>query len=550
MKKLIYSLAALAMLSSCIQEFAPQSGSVTSEQAANAPGAFDNFVDAITSNISGQFTLSYQQPNDFGLTSFYLQWDAMGQDMACINNNWFSNWYQCGAGLAPIYANCQYPWSYFFTMVQNCNAVLRLAGDTPSEQHIVGTGIAYFWRSYAYLMMGQMFAPETYGVNPQAPTVPIVTQELNLNEAAENPRATSEDLFKLILADLDKAETALTGYKRSAKNEPDVSCVNALRARTYLLMCDWANAEKYAKLAAEGYTVMTAEQYTDRTNGFNNANSNNAWILSCGFKSSDPAITYNDGDSSWGTWMICEFPAGSDGLGYLNSYGGANIIDRHLYETIPATDCRKKCFLDFAIDDLETAEEVIEALSAYSDVPENVYGTGLCQGQWGGIPMKFRSANGNHETNQVGYCVDVPVIRVEEMKLIEAEAAGMQDESRGKALLEAFAKTRDPQYEYGKHQEKYNSSYATSFQNEIWWQRRAEFWGEGLATLDIKRLCKGIIRSYPGTDHVDGYRWNTTGVPDWMNLCIVQTETNYNPAIVNNPTPVAPTGNSPEVTSF
>ncbi len=64
--------------------------------------------------------------------------------------------------------------------------------------------------------------------------------------------------------------------------------------------------------------------------------------------------------------------------------------------------------------------------------------------------------------------------------------------------------------------------------------------------FDIKRLNKGIIRSYAGTNHVDGYRWNTNEPPQWMTFCIVQTETNNNSACTNNPTPIAPKGNSPE----
>ena len=125
----------------------------------------------------------------------------------------------------------------------------------------------------------------------------------------------------------------------------------------------------------------------------------------------------------------------------------------------------------------------------------------------------------------------------------------MQEEGRGKVLLEAFAKTRDPQYVYGKHNESYYNTSTPAFQNEVWWQRRIEFWGEGLATFDIKRLEKGIIRSYPGSNHIDGYRWNMEQYPNWMNLCIVQTETNYNAAVVNNPAPLPPTGgNSPEYT--
>ena len=557
MKKLILyitGISALILPTSCIQEFEPQGGSVSSDQAANAPGSYDNFVSSLTSAISGKFTFSgsnYQQPNDFGYTGFYLIRDVMGQDMVAVNNNWFSTWYQCGVGLAPIYLNCQQPWTYYYSEIYACNTVLKLAGENPDENKITGAGIAHCMRAMCYLELAQMYAPKPYAADKSALTVPIIPENLNLSEATENPRVSNEEMYKYILDNLDMAEEQLKDYVRPDKTTPDVSVVYGYKARTYLLMEDWVNAEKYAKLAQEGYSIMTAEQYTDRVNGFNNANYTNSWMLTCGFKSDDPCITYNDGDSSWGTWMICEFPSGSDGLGYLNSYGGANLIDRHLYETIPATDARKKCYIDFALDELdpvEDKEEIIEALKAYPDVPENVYGTGLCQDQFGGIPMKFRSANGNHTTNQVGYCVDLPMMRVEEMILIEAEAAGMQNESKGIQILTDFAKTRDPEYVYGSHNEAYNNFSTPALRNEIWWQRRVEFWGEGLATFDIKRLQKGIIRSYPGTNHVAGYRWNTDQPADWMTLCIIQTESNYNGGIINNPTPIAPTGDSPEHT--
>ncbi len=72
------------------------------------------------------------------------------------------------------------------------------------------------------------------------------------------------------------------------------------------------------------------------------------------------------------------------------------------------------------------------------------------------------------------------------------------------------------------------------------------FGEKGFATFDIKRLNKGVIRSYPNTNHVEKFRWNSTTPPDWMNLCIVQSETNYNTACTNNPTPIAPTTDSDE----
>ena len=80
-----------------------------------------------------------------------------------------------------------------------------------------------------------------------------------------------------------------------------------------------------------------------------------------------------------------------------------------------------------------------------------------------------------------------------------AEAIGMQAgrEAEGISKLTAFAKTRDAAYEYNAQM---------SFRDNVWWQRRVELFGESaLATFDIKRLNKGITRSYTGTNHIDGY---------------------------------------------
>ena len=61
MKKSVIFIAALGMttlmtMNSCIEEVDPQTSYVTKNQAANAPGAFDNFVSSLTSSLNGEFT--------------------------------------------------------------------------------------------------------------------------------------------------------------------------------------------------------------------------------------------------------------------------------------------------------------------------------------------------------------------------------------------------------------------------------------------------------------------------------------------------------------
>lgn len=556
--RIFFITAAGAMLlSGCIKEIDPQSSSVTAEQAGSAPGSFDNFVSAITSSLAGSFTYSGSSytPYDFGYPSFFLMRDVMGQDIVIEDNGneWYTTWYGCGTGLGPQYAVSQLPWTYYYGWIKSCNTVLSLAGEEPSDDKKTGVGIAYAMRAMFYMDLARMFATKTYAKDPAGITVPLILETTSLAELASNPRATNEVMWGHILEDLNKAETYLADYKRSDVYTPDLSVVYGLKARAYLTMENWPEAEKYARMAYSGYTAMNEEQFTSRSTGFNTPN--NSWIFGLTYKSNDPNIIRNDGDSSWGSQMIIEVSA--SGCGYAANYGTPKHIDYHLYQSIPESDFRKKVFIDFNIDNMEQ-NEALEALSAYSDAPEGILSTaGATTSQMvGGLEVKFRPKDGEHNDQYKAFTVAVPLMRAEEMMLIEAEAAGMQNEANGINLLTAFAKTRDPKYEYGKHtSENYGSSYAKDFQNEVWWQRRVELWGEGFATFDIKRLDKGIIRSYAKTNHPSGYRWNYgiygtndgNTYPNWMDLCIVQTETNYNTECVNNPTPLKPNEDSPEL---
>jgi hypothetical protein len=551
------ALGVSLLMTSCIKEIDPQSSTITSDQAANAPGAFDNYVTAITNSLAGSFGYSGSSSSayDFGYPTFFLTRDVMGQDIAVESSSseWFTTWYGCGTGLGPQYAVCQMPWTYYYGWIKSCNEVITMAGENPESDKVSGAGIAYAMRAMFYMDLARMFAPQTYAKNKQAETVPMVVETTSVADLATNPRATNEVMWAQILSDLDKAEEYLADYKRSDVYTPDLSVVYGLKARAYLTMEDWANAQLYAKKAQTGYTAMSQSQYLSRTDGFNTPNS--SWMFGLTYKDTDENILENDADTSWGSQMIIE--VSESGCGYASNYGAPKRIDYHLYETIPATDYRKQCFVDFAIDDMADYDEVVDALSEYSDAPEGLIATaeGTTSGVVGGLELKFRPKNGVHANQYQAFTVAVPLMRVEEMMLIEAEAAGMQNEAEGIRLLTAFAQLRDANYEYGTHQsDSYDSSYATQFQNEVWWQRRVELWGEGFATFDIKRLDKKVIRSYEGTNHPSGYRWNSdvyktnngNNYPEWMDWCIVQSETNYNASCTNNPTPTKPSADSSE----
>lgn len=567
MNNILKYIPAVALIvaagSSCIQEVVPQENIVSADQAASAPGAYDNFVSTITGDLCGQFKYSGSSdayPYDCGYPAFMLLRDVQGSDMAEPYLNWFSNWYQGQYG-GPTYAYAQLPWTYYYSWIKNCNTVLSLAGEEPEADKQAGAAIAYCMRAFFYSELAQMFAMQTYLQNAEAETVPFVDQNTSLEDLAYNARKTNAEMWDLIISDLDMAEKYFNDskYVRKDKYTPDLSVVYGLKARAYLIMGKWGEASTYAQKAIDegGYKPLTAAEYTDRNNGFNNTD-NSSWMFACHYQGSDDNITYNDADSNWPSMMCLEVDPVTSGCGYASNYGQLFIMDRHLYESIPASDCRRGCFVDYAIDELGSKEEKIEALADYSDYPAWVYNSGMEASDYkhlGGMSLKFRLTGGaaGHTNQYIGFCIAIPMMRVEEMQLIKIEAEGRQDEGKGQAMLEQWVReNRDPNYTYGRHNEKYGNASTPAFVNEVWWQRRVEFWGEGIATLDVKRLDKGVIRAYEGSSHAETARYNIGDYntnagnihPDWMDLCIVQTETNYNFSCTNNPTPVPPTGDS------
>ena len=101
-------------------------------------------------------------------------------------------------------------------------------------------------------------------------------------------------------------------------------------------------------------------------------------------------------------------------------------------------------------------------------------------------------------------------MRIEEMYFIEAEAVAHTDFAKGKSLLETFVKTRNPEYTCNAN------TLGVFLIDDLLFQKRIEFWGEGILIYDYKRLDAGIQRGYAGTNQASVYRLNCTGrSPQW-----------------------------------
>ena len=161
MKNKILSIIAVETLmtsaTSCIREIDPQTSYATVDQVANAPGAFNNAVDAITATLTGQFVYSPSNEYlyDLGIPAFYLERDIMGQDIVYPYQNWYTYWYT-SQYLGPSYRFSQLPWTYYYGWIKSCNEVISMAGEQPSDKQKAGAGIAYAMRAYFYMDLARM----------------------------------------------------------------------------------------------------------------------------------------------------------------------------------------------------------------------------------------------------------------------------------------------------------------------------------------------------------------------------------------------------------
>ena len=370
----------------------------------------------------------------------------------------------------------------------------------PNANHYIGE--MYFIRAWVYYSR-----LKTYG------DYPIVSEVVTDNKEdlmAHGKRMPRNEVADFILSDLDIAESCFENFTPSSKNFPSLPVVYGLKAKVYLWNEQYAEAADYARRAIDacGGQPMTEAEWLDPTTGFNTATSGWMWYL---HPSPD-----NMGNLANFTGHI----ASEAGWGYSDLY--EPMILSSLYDEIAYTDFRKQAFLD-----------PDRSLFNY----QSVRGQDWLDGKPDYLSLKFRCASGNTSDFTTGASVDIPIMRVEEMYFIEAEAIGAsQGVAAGVAKLNSFMQGyRQPDYNF-------QTSDLRTFQLEVLKQMRIEFWGEGNAFPTAKRLKPDVIQNYEGTNvPIDQYKINTKGgKPNWT-LVIPQTEVDANVALQgnNNPDPTA-----------
>lgn len=472
MNKIFYLAVASMLTVSCADlDTAPQGSTVTADQkaevAANDPSKVSASVTGITTMFS-VYQKSFSAHHDFGHASMMLFLDSRGIDFVGFDIGY--NWYNSGLSLTDRSLNAYgsyYAWVNYYNQIYAANAVVgQISAETDNSTLQFYLAQALCIRAFDYFNLIQQFQ-FTYKGNEDAPGVPIIL-ETNATEAGVNgiARNTVGEVYTQIMSDLDLAIKLLTASKdaRSDKRYVDLAVAYGLRARVNLVMQNWSAAAADAQAAIDKSDATPLSFEGAKKPGFIKMTENN-WMWGIFISETDRVVT--SAIVNWPSHM------GSLNYGYA-SVGAWRMINPSLYDEISPSDARKGWFLDASAksNNLSTQQQAYvtsNKIPAYAQVKFAPYKEEL-----------GTSTNAN----------DIPLMRIEEMYLILAEAQAMGgNPSQGKATLEAFVKTyRDPNYTC-------DGSSDTEVQDAVWIQRRIELWGEGLSYFDLLRLRKGIDRA-------------------------------------------------------
>jgi len=555
-------LCASVMLTSCIEETVLENGNATAEQVGNSPFAGGGVLVAVPTIMMSNGTTYTGEHIEFGYLGLLGALDRMAGEVFPVSGNmsggnqYYDRWqFALYPGVSTWLNNtgsASY-WFYrsYYEFVATANSAISVFASTGEPSGNLGA--AYALRAMMYMDMARLYDPlpavsgEGAAVNYTIPdkvtelTVPLVTELTSLEQMENNPRIPRNSMWAFILNDLNNAETMIANdefFSRPSIGVPDLAAVYGLKARAYLWLGGFTEAygdvtvpgqaegaeaitvnvptgsdayrlaAEYARKAinASGATIMNEAQWLDPKTGFCVAN--NSWLLGL-CQSTDTVI---NNLYSWTAHMSIDACWGY-GPG---SQPGVSVFT---YNRMNDTDFRKK--------NIVGPERDYDAIAPYTMLTEAEFEgevfSPIAPYAW----IKFHTNGGEKYDYSLGNVTDIPLMRVEEMYLIEAEATAHYDQATAGKLLTAFMATRDSGYTLA----------TTDLVEEIIFQKRVEFWGEGIIIFDLKRLNYGMTNGNDGSNAPTMNRLTTNGRAPWWNLVLPLDAEQQNSALLeyNNP---------------
>ncbi|WP_295939063.1 RagB/SusD family nutrient uptake outer membrane protein [uncultured Alistipes sp.] len=532
-------LGSSVVLTGCIEETFPESGYATSDQIAESPFAQDGVISSMPTILITNF-INLGEHIDFGYPSFFGATDRMIGEVFPVSGNlpggnqYYDRWQAwlypgSSTGLAANGWGAPLFYRSYYQFIYTANEAIAIASKSEDLGDMMG--IAKTFRALYYLDMARQYDPlpakaperpayETEVLAVKELTVPIVREGMTLAELENNPRVTREEMFEFIFEDLNEAETLLADYSPATKSLPSVAIVYGLKARAYLWLGgfseSYANvptgeaayrlAAEYARKAidASGATITTEAQWTDPKTGFNTVIASWMWAM---IQSTDTVL---NNLLSWTAHMATDSV-----WGY--GYGAQPGISVFSYNRMASDDFRKKVFVG--------PDRSYAAMKPYTNLTAEEFETVAPYASF-----KFSTNQGEKYSYTIGNVTSIPLMRVEEMYLIEAEATAHYDAATARTQLLSFMANRAPSYTIPA---------ANELVEEIIFQKRIEFWGEGIVYYDMKRLNMSMHNGDTGTNAPPMAQLTTEGRAPWWNCVIPLAAVQQNIGLTdkNNPNP-------------
>lgn len=471
----------------------------------------------------------YDSHFDFGQPACLMMADFRGMDYPnpMVGFNWFQ-YSEAMSDCKPDGVPTNMFWSHYYKQIFACNAAAKsIAADTENAELQFYLAQALAIRAYDYFTLIQLYQ-FTYVGNESEPGVCLITNE-NEEEVAANgaPRATVQEVYDQILKDVNTAIDLLTKsgltpdgmLADKPKRFFSLATAYGLRARINLVMNKWSEAASdaqtaIAKFNGSPYTIDQATPGKDGKYPFWSLNDAN-WMWGIPVAETDRVVTSG----------IVNFPSMMSLL-VGNSYvevGAWRLVNPQLYNSLPSTDVRRTWWL--SDDGSGIGFSTNPTIQAYNSADGGPNAPAYMNVKFGPYQDKLG--------NDTKAC-DIPLMRIEEMYYISAEATAMAG-GDGASILNSFVQAyRNPNFA--------TTATGADLQEVVWNQRRAEFWGEGLSYLDIMRLKKGIDRRDCGYE--PSVTYNIAYGDNVMRVPLPDSEITGNKALtsaMNNPTAVRPT---------
>jgi hypothetical protein len=521
-KILTFSLVfALALgFSSCSEDFL-QTVPTDAVSTEIALGSADNMMLA----INGVHRAMYAQN---GLISAYAgqqfmiptaEFGASDAMHSAAGNGWHRARAQWTMHTSATRSDVEYSWFFYYNIIGSVNNIINAAEEMQMSDdlhNILGQAFAY--RAWAHFQLVQFFGKAYMIGNPSSDLgVPIMLATEPPYEGL--PRNTVQEVYTQIKADLSEAITHFgSASARADLSHLNIDVAKGIAARVYLTSGDWANAEKFAREARQGYDLMSESQYKS---GFNTI-SNPEWM--------------------WGSKMIQDQTAYFYSYFYYisNNFNGSQnrsnpkFMNHQLYDMMSDTDYRRDLILKDAPSTFDAWDKG-ENAGRYADKAEfdaavkeyrTIVNNGSSHNMVPYMHIKMSQADGPTISP-----MDVILMRASEMYLIEAEALARQNKNtEAQNVLYTLVSERDSGYEK-------STKTGQDLVDEILVQRRIELFFEGHRWFDMLRNDEELDLEGSGADpdlYLDGYKQARPSVnPKWVFL-IPQREIDANSNIVQN----------------